>query len=106
MGSTSIDVLALGPNDAYYWQNSIRGEVYDCIPDGLRKTFKSTDSKVENVNLGPGGEWFVRFKDGHWSSVGGTSRLSQLIDEIHIDGASVQEILFGHRHTWVMRYNG
>jgi len=106
-GSPHIRVLALGSNDGYYCQNSEGREIHSRLPKGLDDALtgrKNSLPKVQNVNLGANGEWFVRFMDGTWSCGGHTTKCDETLDEID-DGGTVHEVLFGMHHTWMIRYD-
>jgi len=108
MGSPHIEVLALGPNDGYYCQNSEGIAIYSKLPKGLDNALtgrKKSLPKVQNVNLGANGEWFVRFEDGDWRCNGHTTKCDETLDEIDDDGGTVHEVLFGVHHTWMIRYD-
>lgn len=107
-GSPMITVLAFAPGSSYYCKNDLGTELYCNLPKGLHDALKGRKSslpEVQNVNLGPQGEWFVRFEDGSWSCSGMTDLCDETIDEIKGKGGKISEILFGQDDTWMIRYD-
>jgi hypothetical protein len=108
MGSTKITAIALGSDDSYYCRNDQGVSISNNLPKGLSDALtgrKNALPPVENVNLGPTQEWFVRFTDGDWSCNGYTQSCGDTIDEIQEGGGKIHEIMFGHNSSWMVRYD-
>ena len=103
MGSGTIASIAIGPNNSYYCRNSTGMSIYENLPKGLSDTLVGTP--VMNVNLGAGGEWFVRFSDGSWSCGGHTIFCGECIEKIKERGGKIHEIIFGQDETWMIRHS-
>ena len=105
--SGKIQTLATGlSSNTYYCRNSFGIEIYSGLPKRLddvirrRKYFPPPTC----VNLGPNGEWFVRFSGAHWCSDGMTDSCRERIGKLKEEGFQICEILFGCNDAWMIRY--
>jgi hypothetical protein len=107
-GSTKITVLALGSDDSFYCRNDGGMTLALNLPKGLDDALtgrKKTRPPVENVNLGPAQEWFVRFSDGSWGCNGCTTLCHGALDDIRGEAGTVHKVSFGHNDSWMVRYD-
>ncbi len=75
------------------------------IPKQLKKSFagrEKSQSKSDYISLGPGGEFFVRFKDGSIQYGGMSSEIVKALKEIK---GSIREVTFGGDNSFLARYN-
>ena len=61
---------------------------------------------VEELAIGRGGEWFVRFLDGSSQSRDLTMPVSDCLPPLLSKGCDVVSVQFGDGGRWVVRYTG
>lgn len=82
-------------------------KLYANLPEGLEDALTGRQKslpKVENVNLGRFGEWFVRFRDGSMSCGNLDSNCEETVNHVKKKGERIHEILFGRGRTWMIRF--
>lgn len=84
------------------WQYQGRG-----IPESLEEKLASRDDKADlvAVNLGPGGEWFIKARNGRmwWSGI--TEDLDKVIADILKDGHYLEFLDFGESGSYFVSYD-
>jgi hypothetical protein len=78
------------------------------LPRGLDNQLigrQKSRARVEFLAVGPEGEWFVRFLDGGWKAGGLAERCSEVLNDLHTKGWSIQKVLIGHDESWVIVYS-
>ena len=59
---------------------------------------------IDDVSLGPKGEWFARWTDGSIKIGGMSDALSSKWKELISQGHSIKQVLFGPGDTYFIRY--
>jgi hypothetical protein len=65
----------------------------------------SERSDLACVNLGPSGEWFVRFQDGHFGFGGVSREMDEAIQELLQDGHCLNFLDFGENGSYFVSYD-
>lgn len=81
---------------------------WEGLPWGLHNQLNGRQKSlpgVEDLGIGPNGEWWVRFLNGSWRANGLSDSCSDAIDELQADGHEIGSIAFGHDWSWAIRYS-
>jgi hypothetical protein len=81
------------------------------IPSGLQEHLAAHRPNISGcsdlacVNLGPSGEWFVRFKDGRFGFGGLSREMDEAIQELLDDDHSLNFVDFGENGSYFVSYD-
>jgi hypothetical protein len=102
----NIKTVAFGTNfDSFFILSEGGGYSWQGIPEAMNQGMNSNKYRkkiIDDVSLGPDGEWFVRWKDGSWKGGGYSDNISDKLDELKQH--SIKKILFGPSESWFVRY--
>lgn len=59
---------------------------------------------VEDLAMGPNGEWWVRYANGDWRIRGGADGMYSAMDKLKAKGKDIASVRFGNRYTWAILY--
>jgi hypothetical protein len=110
--TSAIKTVAFGDGDhghSFCILTQGGGYSMDGVPEAMVQGMNSnkySKKQVDDVSLGPEGEWFVRWTDGTWKSGGCPTDLDNKLDKLKRTGhgCSVKKVLFGPSQSWFLRY--
>jgi len=101
-----VQSLALGPNSSYFclWTDGSMNK--SRLSPKMEKILLRDGMIVEEVTMGPKGEWFVRFENGDWHSHGHSTECHVAIQDIQKmeHTHNIVHIAFGHDKKCIITY--
>eukprot|EP00242_Pyramimonas_sp_CCMP2087_P015997 CAMPEP_0198219562 /NCGR_PEP_ID=MMETSP1445-20131203/74947_1 /TAXON_ID=36898 /ORGANISM="Pyramimonas sp., Strain CCMP2087" /LENGTH=612 /DNA_ID=CAMNT_0043897007 /DNA_START=128 /DNA_END=1966 /DNA_ORIENTATION=+ len=77
---------------------------YIDLPQDLTEHLQTSLKKVQNVSLGPAGEWYVSWTDGSWRCDNVSAHMTEKINKLQKKGWHVRDMAFGEGATYIIRY--
>ena len=108
-----VELLTFGPDDGWYVMWDDGAVAWEGIPQGLHNQVHgrmhsmpngARAATVEEVAVGPEGEWFVRYANGDWRANLAGRGMREAMDELQAQGDDVVSVAFGYDDTWAIRY--
>ena len=94
--------------ETYFVLSELGGYSWNGIPSTMSAGINSNKYRkrtIDEVSLGPNGEWFVRWTDGSWKADGLPEHLDAKLAKFGRGSSNIRQILFGPSDTWFIRYN-
>ncbi|GAB4822344.1 hypothetical protein N2152v2_009390 [Parachlorella kessleri] len=103
----SVQLLAFAPDDGWYvlWEDGASS--WEGLPRQLHNKLNGRQKSlpgVEQLAIGPSGEWFVRFLNGDWRMDGHSDECASAADELQADGYAILSVMFGDDWSWCIQY--
>eukprot|EP00959_Pyramimonas_sp_CCMP1952_P401701 8417113-Pyramimonas_sp.AAC.1 len=101
----NIKKVAFGESDSSFFMLEGNGATQYCdLPDELTEHLKASYKKIQNVSLGPAGEWYISWKDGSCRCDGVSTHMTEKINKLQKKGWHIRDMAFGEGATYVIRY--
>jgi hypothetical protein len=100
----NIQTLALGPGKSYFclWSDGVAK--WNHLSLKMEKALRG-NKMVEEVTMGPKGEYFIRFDDDDWNIGGHCQSCDNAIRKLEKEmGKRIVHVLFGHDDNWIITY--
>lgn len=59
---------------------------------------------IEDLAIGPNGEWWVRYANGDWRAGGHSSSCSRALNKLMQRGEDIVSVRFGEHYSWAILY--
>ena len=104
---TSVQLLAFAPDGGWYvlWEDGT--QAWEGLPMRFHNILNGRQKSlpgVEQLAVGPNGEWFVRFLNGSVRMAVQTTSCAATIEELQQAGHSILSVLFGEDWSWCVQY--
>ena len=108
----SVQLLAFAPDGGWYvlWEDGTSS--WEGLPWRLQDKLSGRQYQgisyslpgVEQLAIGPHGEWFVRFLDGNWEIDDHSDECASAVGELQANGFSILGVMFGEDWSWCIQY--
>ncbi|KAG5189295.1 hypothetical protein JKP88DRAFT_136066, partial [Tribonema minus] len=102
-----VQSLAFAPGGGYFVLYSDGTYAAQGLPPGLQaELWSQSAARVEHINIGAHGEWFVRYADGRWrcGDHTGCQSLAHTIGHLQDRLYGIRRVTFGADCSWVVEF--
>lgn len=106
-GGAAVSCVAFGPHPQAYFVRFSHGEyVYSGLGLDFSQCLKRCNKhgEIADVALGPLGEWWVSFQDGHWECGNVVEEVEEVLAGLRRQARTLVKVVFGGEHAYFIRY--